>query len=246
MEKSKKSTKSFKNRTGKLRAKLLSSYYGNPARDLTLICITGSTGKSTVAHFIHEILNAADQRVAILSSDTDFKVSVLHKFLSNAWKSGATHAVITAPPEALKRDVFYGLPINVAIITDFIPASLNSLSKEEYLSASSTLFTMHPETVILNRDDAHYDDFAKFTGIKQTLTYGATTGSDLHILSSELYKKGTEARFNFKSKPFTVASFIPGEPTISYMAAAATVASSLNINPEIITEGISNYQPENN
>lgn len=243
MKKSKQPSKPITKRTSKLKAKLLSSYYGNPAKDLFLICITGTTGKATVAHFVHEILRAADQRVAILASDSEIKTSLLHKFLSDAWKSGATHVVVTAPPESLKANVFYGLPIQIAAITDFIPASLDAPTVTDYLTASSTLFTMNPETIILNRDDAHYDDFAKFSGTKQTLTYGVTSGSDIHILSSELYKKGSEARLNFNKKPLTVASFLPGETTVSYMAAATAIATALNINPDIITEGIANYEP---
>ena len=109
---------------GRTKTKLLSAYYGHPARDLRLICITGSTGRSTVAHYVHEILLAASQPSAILASDDPIKATLLHKFLSEAWKAKATYAVVTAPASSLEHDVFYDLPITVAALTDFIPAGL--------------------------------------------------------------------------------------------------------------------------
>lgn len=225
------------------KVKLLAAYYGHPARDLRLICITGSTGKSTVAHFVHEILRAASQPVAILASDREIKASVLHKFLNDAWKAKATYAIVTAPATALSNETFYGLPIYVAALTDFVPSGLNDIDINAYLEAKSTLFRMDPEVVVLNRDDLHYPDFANFRGKNETITYGASSDSDLRIDYSKLYRKGSEASFSIGTKTYTVASFLTGEPTISYMACAAAIATSLNLSSDVIAEGIANYDP---
>lgn len=229
---------------GRTKTKLLSAYYGHPARDLRLICITGSTGKSTVAHYVHEILLAASQPSAILASDDPIKATLLHKFLSEAWKAKATYAVITAPASSLEHDVFYNLPITVAALTDFIPAGLTDPDLSTFLSAESILFRQNPAIVVLNRDDAHYPDFSTFHGTKSTLTYGISSDSDLRIEHSQLYRKGTEANLSLAHTNFTVASFLTGEPNISYMACAAAIASALNIAPATIAEGIANYTPD--
>jgi len=226
------------------RSKLLAAYYGHPARDLRLICITGTTGKSTVAHYVHEILRAASQSVAILASDTNIKPTVLHKFLNDAWKAKATYAIITAPASALANEAFYGLPIYVAALTDFVPASARDLNPEAYLAAKSTLFRMSPDIVVLNRDDAHYPDFAEFRGKNETITYGASSDSDLRVDYSKLYRKGTEASLVTGRQAYTVASFLTGEPTVAYMACAAAIATALNIAPQTIAEGIANYEPQ--
>ena len=232
----------LKEKRQRARAKLLSSYYGNPIRDMKLICITGTTGKSTVAHFIHEILRAAGQHVSVLASDSEIKTGALHRFLSDAWKAGASYVVVTAPADSLKNNVFYGLPVHVAALTDFVPASLDAPSVEEFMTSESTLFSMSPSIVVLNEDDAHYPDFAKFVGVDQTLSYGATRSATLRIDRAKLYKKGVEADFSLGSSRFTVASFLTGEPIISYMACAAAIATALHIAPEVISEGVANYQ----
>ena len=51
----------------KIRAKALKTYYGNPLKDMKLVAITGATGKTTVAHYVHEILKSAGEQVAVLS-----------------------------------------------------------------------------------------------------------------------------------------------------------------------------------
>ena len=235
---------SSKPRAGKIKAKFLNSLYGQPIKDMKLICITGTSGKSTVAHFLHEILLAASQEVAILASDQSIKVSTLHKFFNSAWKAGANYVIVTAPAESLAKDVFYGLPVHVAAITDFIPASLSSPDSSEYIADEATLFKMNPNIVVLNRSDAHYSDFKVFAGHEATVTYGNDNLSDVQIESSKLYKKGTEAGLNIAGTRFTVASFLTGEPTVSYMAAASAIANSLHIAPEVIADGIANYNPE--
>lgn len=224
------------------KTKLLSSYYGHPEKDLKLICITGSTGKSVVAHFVYEILKVAGMKVAIFASDKPFKVSLLHKFLKDATREKIEYVVVTAPAESLEADVFYGLPVCVAALTDFIPSTLKDLTANEYLAAKSTLFKMNPEIVILNYDDAYYFDFAKFKGAKDTLTYGTGHSVSLRIDNSTLYKKGTEANLIVGTKSFTTASFLTGEMVVSYMACASVIAIALKISPAAIMDGIGNFE----
>ena len=230
----------FKAKSQKLKAKLLKSYYGNPIKDMKLIAITGTTGKTTVAHYVHEILRAADEQVAVLASDQPFKTQMLHKFLSDAWKAGANYVIVTVPAETLRDNVFYGLPVHIAAMTNFVTAGLNDLTPEEYLEDEKTLFDMEPDVVILNRDDANYDTFTEFKGKKATIEYGLT-GKDVKILNSKLYPKGTEAKISIKSEIIDVATFVPGEVAVSYMACAAAIAHALGIKADNIIDGIAEY-----
>ena len=227
----------------RLRAKLLSSYYGKPIKDMKLIAITGSTGKCTVAHYIHEILNAAGEQVAVLASDQPFKTAMLHKFLNDAWKAGANYVIVTTPADSLRNNVFYGLPVYIAAMTNFVTASLADPTPDEFIDDEKTLFDMNPDYVILNTDDLNYDAFKTFTGKKSTITYGRS-GTDIRVLNSKLYKKGSEATISLDGEFLNVASFVSGEPAVSYMACAVAIAHALNINNNKIIEGIANYDPD--
>lgn len=242
-------SKSGKNKNGgvragaqKVKAKLLKSYYGNPTKDMKLIAITGTTGKVTVAHYVHEILRASGEQVAVLASDQPFKMGMLHKFLSDAWKAGANYVIVTVPAEGLRDNIFYGLPVNVAAMTNFVTAGLHDMEPEEYLENEKTLFDMKPEIVVLNGDDLNYGTFAGFKGSKETVVFGQS-GADVKILNSKLYPKGTEATLSLKSEVISVATFITGETAVSYMACAAAVASGLGISTDNIIDGIAEYEP---
>lgn len=230
----------FKAKSQKIKARLLKSYYGNPIKDMKLIAITGTTGKTTVAHYVHEILRAADEQVAVLASDQPFKLQMLHKFLSDAWKAGANYVIVTVPAETLRDNVFYGLPVHIAAMTNFVTAGLNDMTPEEYLEDEKTLFDMNPEIVVLNHDDANYEVFEEFKGRKSTLEYGLT-GKDVKILNSKLYPKGTEAKLSIKSDIIDIATFVPGEITVPYMACAAAIANALGIKNDDIIDGIAEY-----
>lgn len=244
MKKTENSPNKKHNRLERAKVKLLASYYGHPARDLRLICITGSNGKSTVAHFVHEILRTANQPVAILASDQDIKATILHKFLNDAYKAKAVYAVITAPATSLSNETFYGLPIFTAALTDFNPRSLPENQITTYLDAKASLFQMNPQNIILNRDDSSYPEFSNFRGTNETLTFGSSSDSDLRIDHSKLYRKGSEASLILGNKNFTVASFLAGEEVIPQMACAAAIATTLNIAPNTIADGIANFEPD--
>ena len=233
----------FKKRAQRIKARALKTYYGNPMRDMKLIAITGTTGKTIVAHFVHEILKTTGEQVAVLASDQPFKVGMLHKFLSDAWKAGANYVVVTVPAEGLRDNVFYGLPVHVAAMTNFITAGLADMTPDEFIDNEKTLFDMKPEIVILNHDDINYDAFESFKGTKTTISYGQTS-SGVKILNSKLYGKGTEATISIKSEILNTASFVPGETAVSYMACAAAIAHTLGVENEKIIDGLAEYIPE--
>ena len=226
----------------KIKARLLKSYYGNPTKDMKLIAITGTTGKVAVAHYVHEILRSMGEQVAVLASDQPFKMGMLHKFLSDAWKAGANYVIVTVPAEGLRDNIFYGLPVTVAAMTNFVTAGLKDMEPQEFIDNEKTLFDMKPEIVVLNHDDVNYDAFAEFKGTKATFSYGQTS-ADVKILNSKLYSKGTEATLSMRSEIISVATFLPGEMAVPYMACAAAIADALDISTEYIIDGIANYEP---
>ena len=245
-KKTKKTTNAPKRRLTKnrLKAKILGAYYGHPAHDMKLIVVTGTTGKTTVANFIYHILTEAGEHAAVLASEGAIKTGMLHKFLADAWKAGVNYVVTTAPAESLEDDLFAELDIFAAVLTDYIPSRINDQSATDYEAADDTLFDLKPNYVILNRDDIHYPDFEKsFTGATATFTYGEDRDSTVRIETSRLYKLGSEASLRFDGRLFTVASFLPEKPTISYMACAAALASALGLDSKAIENGIAAYDP---
>lgn len=234
----------MKKQLQRARTKFLSAYYGHSSKDLKIICVTGTTGKTTVSHYIHDILDKAGYKVNALETHGALKAGILHKFLNDTWKSGAEYAIIAASASDIASQVFYDLPIYAVAMTNCIPSSLTEMSHEQQVAERRSLFETNPAIVVLNTDDAHYQEFSKFAGTTATYTYGTSMNSDVRIDNFQLYRKGTEANLAINNRPLTTATFVVGEPAVSYMACAAAVAASLKIKSVDIIAGIGEYTPE--
>ena len=117
----------------KSRAKIISARYGNPARDLRVIAVTGTNGKTTTVNFLNEILKEAGYKTAMFSTanieiagvqtvndtnSTTATVSKLQKFFHDAKKADVEFALIEATSHALDQYKFAGVPIEMAIMTN--------------------------------------------------------------------------------------------------------------------------------
>lgn len=224
-------------KSNRLKAKLLATYYGHPMKDMKMIAVTGGSGVTEVAHLVHEILKTAGQPVAIFAADGKFKIGALYKFLSEAWKAGANYVVVTAPVEAIENGVFADLPIHVAALT-----TTGKMPEEENNIIRDQLLKVAPDYLVLNRDDRDFEQFAELAGKDGTLLFGNDRTSHIQIVTSKLYKKGSEALLDIGGTRFTVASFLTGEKAVAQMACAAAVADALHISPEKITDGLANYE----
>ena len=218
--------------TSKLKAKLLSVYYGNPAKDMKLIVIAGE-GKVAVSHFVHEILRASGEQVAVFASNQFFKMSVLHKFLNDAWKAGANFVVITAPLETLQSGVFADLPIHIAAATEFT---------DDF--TINDIFKLAPKTAVLPYNNSKLPELKETIGESKTVTFGRTTDCDVKTLKSKLYRRGSEATLMIGSEIINPATFLPGEAAINQMALATAISHALELKTDAILDGIANYDPE--
>ena len=54
----------------KTRARVVSARYGNPARHLKVIAVTGTNGKTTTVNYLNEILKETSYKTAMFSTAT--------------------------------------------------------------------------------------------------------------------------------------------------------------------------------
>ena len=150
----------------KSRAKVIATRYGNPARDLRVIAVTGTNGKTTTVNFLNEILKEAGYKTAMFSTanieiagiqtvndtnSTTATVSKLQKFFSDAKKVGVEFALIEATSHALDQYKFAGVPIEMAIMTNLTQDHLDyHKTMENYANAKAKLFEMQPRFIVLN------------------------------------------------------------------------------------------------
>ncbi|MDB5186972.1 MAG: murE [Candidatus Saccharibacteria bacterium] len=241
------------------RVRMISLKYGNPAKGLRVIAVTGTNGKTTTINYINEILKEAGHKTAMFSTalieiDNDTQLNDLNatvgttermqEFFRDAKNAGVDFVVLEITSHALQQHKLDGVPIEVAIMTNLTQDHLDyHKTMDEYAAAKAKLFAGEPKFIVLNRDDAWYDYYNKFPAGAQKITYGKHVEAEAKIEYTKLYKKGSEATIMIDHQTkLDLATALPGTFNIYNMTAAAAAAYLLGIKLDDIVEGIANLE----
>jgi len=241
------------------RARAVAAKYGYPARNLKVIAITGTNGKTTTACYINEILKEAGLRTAMFSTAlieingkaqlNDLNATVgtaerMQQFFRDAKKAKVHYAIIEATSHALYQHKLDGVPIEAAVMTNLTQDHLDyHHTMDNYAAAKALLFEKKPQYIILNRDDEWFDFFNKYPAVAHKMTYGSDDDAEAKIVYTKLYKKGSEATvvIDHQTK-LDLATALPGAFNVANMTAAATLAYAIGIKLEAIIEGVANLE----
>ena len=180
-----------------------SVYYGFPSRDMKIIGVTGTKGKSTVVFMVSKILESGGNKVAAVGS-LGFKIGEktwpntlkmtmpgrfrLQKFLYEAKKAGCKYVVLEVTSEGIKQRRHIGIQFDCAVFTNLHREHLdNHGSFENYYKAKQELFKLTKNIHVINADDKHTELFGNFSS-KKKIFYGLKKGDlvpDKINLSSE-------------------------------------------------------------
>lgn len=241
------------------RVKTVSARYGNPAKNLKVIAVTGTNGKTTTACFINEILKEAGLKTAMFTTAlievdgrvkaNDMNVTVaptgfMQRFFRAAKKARVDYVIIEATSHALDQHKLDGVPIEAAIMTNLTQDHLDyHQTMEQYAEAKGKLFASSPKFIVLNRDDEWFDHFDQYHAATQKITYGKHDESEAKIERVKLFKKGTEVDLTIDHQTkLALATNLPGEFNAYNMVAAAAIAYLLGLKLNDIIEGVANLE----
>ncbi|MBX6422080.1 UDP-N-acetylmuramoyl-L-alanyl-D-glutamate--2,6-diaminopimelate ligase [Thermosulfurimonas sp. F29] len=136
---------------------LLSALYRHPERDLTLIGITGTNGKSSVTWMVHRALRRAGRIAGLVGTllydtgrrrekarETTPPPVRLYELLSEMREHGAEAAVLEVSSHALDQRRVAGLAFFAAVFTNLSRDHLDyHRDLESYYAAKRRLFTHH-------------------------------------------------------------------------------------------------------
>ncbi len=241
------------------RVKLISARYGHPAKNLRVIAVTGTNGKTTTVVYINEILKAAGYKTAMFSTAlieiggkeklNDLNATVattaeMQIFFKKAKKAKVNFVVLEITSHALHQHKLATVPIECAVMTNLTQDHLDyHKTMEDYAAAKGILFARQPRYVVLNQDDEWFDYFNEFGSGEHTITYGTKPESEARITKVKLYKKGSEATLVIDHQTkIELGTNLPGKYNVYNLAAAAAATYVMGIDLEAIVDGIADVE----
>ncbi|HMO77588.1 MAG TPA: UDP-N-acetylmuramoyl-L-alanyl-D-glutamate--2,6-diaminopimelate ligase [Candidatus Paceibacterota bacterium] len=236
-------------------AYLASLCYKHPSRELIVIGVTGTKGKSSTTEIMARILEAQGYKTASLST-IQFKIAgevkrnlfkmtmpgrfFVQKFLRDAVSAGCTHAVLEITSEGARQYRHRFLELNGLIFTNLTPEHIESHgSFEKYKQAKLSIANRVAESkkvpryLVANVDDEHGADFLDFD-VEYKLPYSLKNLS-LH----SLHRDSVSLVFG----DTTIRVPLIGLFNVYNILGAITLARALNISFNTIDKALRDIPP---
>ena len=153
---------------------IYNKYYDN-IKNIKLIGVTGTNGKTTTSYIIYQLLNKMNIRCAYIGTIGFYKCGIikelnnttpdideLYEYLYECSCENIEYVVMEVSSHSLVQNRVYGLKYDTAIFTNLTEDHLDyHKTMDEYKKAKQKLFKMlrNNQYAIINSDDKFYHDF---------------------------------------------------------------------------------------
>jgi len=200
-------------------AYIATAYYKNPSKNLKIIGITGTDGKTTTSNYIYQLLEMSGKKAALISTvgffmngdkkSLGFHVTTpspfaLNKYLSIAVKNEVQYVVLEVSSHAIDQHRIYGIDFEVGTITNVSNEHLDYHKNiENYLNTKIKLLQIS-RNVVLNSKDPFLTKIKEKIKNKKIFTYSLQNEkSDLKY--SAIKSTATESLTDYNKKNLMVA-----------------------------------------
>jgi len=236
--------------TRKALALISAVWFGHPAKEIKLIGVTGTNGKTTVTTLLKDIIEKSTGKMAGLigtsvnmighiplpAMNTTPESYALHELLRSMIDLGCEYAVMEVSSHALALHRVYGIEFDVGIFTNLSQDHLDfHETMEKYAQAKAMLFAQSKKSAI-NIDD----DYAKIMIDRvsgELFTYAVeNSGADMVGKNVRLSSDKVKYCVLAADKLFRVELNIPGMFSVYNSLAVLSAASLLGLDIEVVAE----------
>jgi UDP-N-acetylmuramoyl-L-alanyl-D-glutamate--2,6-diaminopimelate ligase len=232
---------------------------GNPSRNLKLVGITGTNGKTTTTYLVFALAEANGEKGAMLTTveyrigersepavRTTPEASDTNRFLRRAIEDDCEMAVMETSSQAIDLNRCDDLQFKVAVFTNLTRDHLDyHLTMENYYAAKKKLFDGHlgekPASSVINIDDEYGARLANELKLnnQKIVTFAQNNSADLTAENVEVSLiKGTSFDLKTPNGERKIRSPLVGKPHVYNMLAATAVALELGYDLDKICDGL--------
>jgi len=240
-------------------ALLAANFHGRPADELSLVGVTGTSGKTTTTRMIESVFDATGEPVGLigtieyragserLTADrTTPDAVVLQEWFAKMAGAGVKHAVMEVSSHALALKRTYGVQFAAAVFTNLSREHFDFHKDfEDYFSAKKILFDQidrSKQTAIVNLDDEYGQRLARELG-SAAITFGRSAEADITPATGfEISVSGLRGTILTPKGPVEVASNLLGLPNLYNWMGAIGACLAVGMSIDSIEAGIRNLQ----
>ena len=236
-------------------ALMSANLFGNPARQMTMIGVTGTKGKTTTTHMIKSVLEAAGRKVGMIgtngiyymgrhkdTANTTPESYELQKTFREFLDAGCDTALMEVSSQGLMMDRVAGVHYDVGVFTNLSPDHIGPgehKTFEEYRSWKGQLFK-RCDVGVVNIDDENTAALLEGHTCK-LVTYGRDEKADYRETGYELLRThdflGVAFHVTGKDE-MDVKVNMPGEFSVYNALAALAVGKVLGLPDAAIHDGL--------
>ena len=245
-------------------ALMASTFYRHPSRDLVVIGVTGTDGKTTTTTMIQQMLLSAGRPAGSMSTvdirvgddvdvnetrQTTLEALEIQEQLARMRDRGLKVAVIESSSHGLALQRVVGVDFDVAVFTNIAHEHLDfHKTIEAYRAAKASLIDLTAasapkriaKTAVLNHDDPSYAYLVN-RAIARRITYGIQMDADLKASRVEATADGLLLEASTPLGPLAVRLKLSGRWNAANALAAAAAGVAVGLTLDEIRDGLERF-----
>jgi UDP-N-acetylmuramoyl-L-alanyl-D-glutamate--2,6-diaminopimelate ligase len=236
-------------------------FYGRPSRNLRLVGVTGTNGKTTVSYLIESVLAAARLVPGVIgtinyrypghevpSHHTTPESLDLQELLAQMVGAGVNSVAMEVSSHALVQERVRGLEFDVGVFTNLSRDHLDyHHDMDDYFLAKSKLFTDYlkaspkpcKRAVVFGEDPRGRELIEKVRGAElEVWSYGEGRQWDVHPVRVERDVAGLRGTIQAREQTVEFESALIGAANLHNILGAIGVGHALGIGAEALAQGI--------
>lgn len=235
---------------------LAARFYGHPSRHQTLVGVTGTNGKTSIAHFLAQCLPQPSGFIGTIgygvyghlhtASHTTPDALRMQALLADLRAQGVSSVAMEVSSHALDQGRVADVEFNVAVLSNLSRDHLDYHGTlAAYAAAKARLF--HWSTLnaaVLNWDDAFGRELLQSKLAAPVLTYSLSdTQADIYVLQQHTLPQGYRLQIHTPQGDGELLTALLGSFNISNLLAALGTLLSLDMPLDEALRGLSQIQP---